>query len=231
MSGLSEEPRIEDLERRLGKDPASRAFLELAHLYHDDGRFEDAARTCAEGVRNNPDYLSARVLLGRIYFDMGLLEEAREAMDHVLERAPDNIVARRVVAEILLERGQNRAAMEKFKALLAFKPGDEDATRRVEEIERRLGLHDLPEADDDAAPEPAEALATPTLAEVYIQQGMPHRAIKLYREILCNNPDDAEVRLRLEAVERDHPLTNPAALLARRKVDRLSSWLRAIQAH
>ncbi len=209
------------LERRLNSDPGSRAFVELARLYHVEGRLEEAARLCADGVRRHPGYLSARVLLGRIYFDMGFLEEARETMDYVLERAPDNLIARRVIAETYLSQGDREAALERFRALLAFKPDDDEARQRLAAIE----------AAPAPAPAPAQqaVLATPTLAEVYVQQGLPHEAIQLYRQILSSDPGNAAVKERLAHLERANPVLDEETRVIRRKIGMLTSWLQAVR--
>jgi len=217
--------RIAQLERRLNDDPGSRAFVELARLYHEEGRHGEAARLCADGVRRHPGYLSARVLLGRIYFDMGFLEEARETMEFVLERAPDNLVARRVIAEIFLATGNRDAALERYRALLAFKPEDASARERIAEIER------LPTPEGTRTAAGRSALATPTLAEIYMQQGMPAEAARLYREILEVDPSNTEALDRLAAIERGTvPPIGPHRAVRNRKVEALSAWLRAIRA-
>ena len=213
------------LERRLSNDPGSRAFVELARLYHVEGRLEEAARLCADGVRRHPDYLSARVLLGRIYFDMGLLEEARETMDFVLERAPDNLVARRVIAESFLSQGDREAALERFRALLAFKPDDVEARERLAEIE--AGAGPAPEPVPAAPPEPV--LATPTLAEVYVQQGLPEEAVRLYRQILSADPGNAAAKERLFFLLHANPGLDPRTRRLRGRIDMLNAWLAAIR--
>ncbi|MFQ5701422.1 MAG: tetratricopeptide repeat protein [Acidobacteriota bacterium] len=228
---LTDYARISELERRLDRSPSSRAFLELAKLYVEEGRLEDAVRVCADGVRRHPDYISARVLLGRIYLDLGLLDQARETMALVLEKAPDNIVARRVVAQICLEQGLLGAALERYRALLAFKPDDEEARRQIVRIYRKMGADPEKIASGEEAPpgaEPPSPLATPTLAGIYLQQGMFGKAATLYREILDADPDNAEARRQLDRLEREHPLLNPAVQLRRRKIEALSSWLQAI---
>lgn len=216
--------RIAGLERRLNSDPGSRAFVELARLYHVEGRLEEAARLCADGVRRHPDYLSARVLLGRIYFDMGFLEEARETMEYVLERAPDNLVARRVIAETYLNQGDREAGLERLRALLAFKPDDDEVRARMLEVETGV-----PAAAPPAPASPQAILATPTLAEVYVQQGLPEEAIRLYGQILSADPANTAAKERLASLVRINPALDPATLRVRRKIDMLNGWLAAIR--
>jgi tetratricopeptide (TPR) repeat protein len=233
MKNPSSQARIDELQRRVSDDPSSRAFLELTRLYHREGRLEEAARLCAEGVRRNPEYLSARVLLGRIYFDMNLMEEARDTMEYVVVRAPDNLMARRVLAEICLHQGQLDAALERYRALLAFKPDDQESAERIEEIEAKLQGRpaDAETPEGATVGEPDRALATPTLAEIYLQQGHAKKAWRLYQKVLRGDPDNLEARERLAAIERDYPVLDPDEQVRRRKIDLLSSWLRTIRGH
>lgn len=221
-------PRVESLRRRVAADPSSRAFLELARIYHDDGQLEEAAKVCAEGVRRNPGDLSARALLGRVYYDMNLIEESRAAMEYVLERAPDNLMARRLLAEIHLQQGNLEAALERYRALLAFKPDDQDAGAKIEDIERRLEGRPV-DVDLDGEESPHGVLATPTLAEIYLQQGHAVKAARLYREILRGDPANEEARARLAQIERDYPVLDPAVKLRRKKIRILGDWLRAMR--
>ncbi|HET9480681.1 MAG TPA: tetratricopeptide repeat protein, partial [Candidatus Polarisedimenticolia bacterium] len=244
-----ESPRLVELRKRLEKDPGSRLFLELARGLHEDGRFADAAAACEHGLRAHPSYLSARVLLGRIYFDMGRTDEARETMETVLSVAPDNLIARRVLADICLESGDNAGALERLRALLAFTPGDAEIARRIEEIEAGGSPPAAPAtapqtfsaaSTSSTVPVPAAAaepdgarhaaLATPTLAEIYVQQGLPEQAAEVYREILQGDPAHDEARTRLgeiEAALRQRP--DPEAAGRRRRIEALQGWLRTIR--
>jgi tetratricopeptide (TPR) repeat protein len=92
--------RIEDLRRRIQKDPASIAFAQLAEEYRRAGDCEEAVRVCETGLAQHPAYLSARVTLGRALFQLGRLEDARAEFLRVLDAAPDNLIAIGKLAEI-----------------------------------------------------------------------------------------------------------------------------------
>ena len=62
---MPEHPRIEDLRRRVQKDPASIAFAQLAEEYRRAGQYQEAVEVCRAGLAIHPGYLSARVTLGR----------------------------------------------------------------------------------------------------------------------------------------------------------------------
>ena len=62
-------PRVEELRRRLEKDPSSRVFAQLAEELRKEGEFEDAIRVSRDGLEKHPFYPSARMTLGRALFD------------------------------------------------------------------------------------------------------------------------------------------------------------------
>lgn len=240
--------KIAELKRRIAADPASRSFLELAREYHEAGLFEEAAAVCSQGLKYHPHYVSARVLLGRVWFDSGLLDESRGEMETVLAAVPDNLVARRVVAEVLKIQGDLAGALERFRALLAFNPGDQETKNRILEIDALMNAPApaaAPEvaAAPTAAPAPAAAapveqapepdvapLATPTLAEIYLQQGLVHKAIAVYHEILEGDPGNLEAISRLSELEpKPLPSPDPGMTLVTRKIEVLSGWLDAIR--
>jgi tetratricopeptide (TPR) repeat protein len=97
---MSDNPRIEELRRRVQSDPASIAFAALAEEYRRAGQHEEAIATCKAGLRRHPAYLSAHVTLGRALIEVGQYEEAREELEHVLKVAPENLAAIRGLAEI-----------------------------------------------------------------------------------------------------------------------------------
>src|SRR6187551_3479489 len=97
---MAENPRIEELRRRVQLDPASIAFAALAEEYRRLGRNEDAIATCRSGLQRHPAYLSARVTLGRALIEMGEYDAARDELETVLRSAPENLAAIRGLAQI-----------------------------------------------------------------------------------------------------------------------------------
>jgi len=97
---VADHPRIEDLRRRVQKDPASIAFAQLAEEHRRAGDLEEAIRVCEAGLARHPAYISARVTLGRSLFELGRFEDARAEFERVLEAVPDNLIATGKLAEI-----------------------------------------------------------------------------------------------------------------------------------
>jgi predicted Zn-dependent protease len=102
---------IDRLRRRVDQDPASIAFAQLAEELRRAGRFQEAADTCHAGLQIHPDYLSARVTLGRALVELDRLDEAREELERVASQIPQNQAARRGLAEIDRRRGASEGTM------------------------------------------------------------------------------------------------------------------------
>jgi tetratricopeptide (TPR) repeat protein len=92
--------RLEELQRRVQRDPASISFAALAEEYRRLGLFQDAIDTCRSGLLRHPSYLSARVTLGRALLEIGHFEHAASELERVLQTAPENLAAIRALAEI-----------------------------------------------------------------------------------------------------------------------------------
>ncbi|MEX1130229.1 MAG: tetratricopeptide repeat protein [Vicinamibacterales bacterium] len=109
---MADNPRLEELRRRVQSDPASIAFAALAEEYRRAGRFDEAIATCAAGLKRHPSYLSAHVTLGRSLIEVGQYDEAREELEFVLRAAPENLAAIRGLAEIHHRLGDSVYAPE-----------------------------------------------------------------------------------------------------------------------
>ena len=105
---MAESPRIEELRRRVESDPASLAFAQHAEEYRRAGDYDQAVRVSRAGLAQYPNYLSARVTLGRALLELQQFDEAKAELDLVIQAAPDNLAAIRTLAEI----HQRRADIE-----------------------------------------------------------------------------------------------------------------------
>lgn len=131
---MPEHPRIEELSRRVQKDPASLAFAHLAEEYRRAGRFAEAVATSRAGLKFHPTYISAKVTLGRALIELGDLDAAHEELQAVMTAAPDNLAAIRGLAEIHQRRGQNQEALDYYRWALEFARQDPDLARQVREL-------------------------------------------------------------------------------------------------
>src|SRR5215510_13396232 len=97
---MADNQRIEDLRRRVQKDPTSIAFAQLAEELRRAGQLNEAVDVCRAGLTIHPSYLSARVTLGRALIDLRRIDEAQTELEQVRRQAPENLAAIRALADI-----------------------------------------------------------------------------------------------------------------------------------
>jgi len=131
---LSDIHRIDDLRRRVQKDPASIAFAQLAEELRRAGELQESIEICRAGLAIHPGYLSARVTLGRALLEINDLEEAKAELEQVLKSAPENLAAIRGLAEILHRQGSLAPALAQYRTALALAKNDPDLQRTVAEL-------------------------------------------------------------------------------------------------
>ena len=130
--------RIEDLRRRVQKDPASIAFAQLAEECRRAGEYQEAVETCRAGLEIHPGYLSARVTLGRSLVELGQLDDAKRELSRVLDSAPDNLAAIRGLAEIHFRRGELPEALAQYRKALVLAPNDPDLEETVTDLSKQV---------------------------------------------------------------------------------------------
>jgi len=145
-------PRIEELRKRLEKDPGSRLFAQLAEELRKAGELQEAIGVSRQGLEVHPAYPSARMTLGRALFDFGDLNAARAEFEAVLRSASDNILASRLLAECLEVLGDHAEAVTRYKATLAMVPGDKQVAARLQATEAKIARPTPPTAVADSAP-------------------------------------------------------------------------------
>src|SRR5918999_1004276 len=121
---MSQNPRIEELRRRVQKDPASIAFAQLAEEYRRAGSYEDAIAACRTGLAIHPGYLSARVTLGRALLEVNDLDAAQAELEQTVNEISRAISPARPIPDDGLSFEQ---ASADFLAALDDLPGGVEA--------------------------------------------------------------------------------------------------------
>ncbi len=135
---MTDNSRIEDLRRRVQKDPASIAFAQLAEEYRRAGQFQESVDACRAGLAIHPGYLSARVTLGRALIELGHFDEGEQELSQVLKSAPDNLAALRGTADIHRQRDNLPRALEFYRAALSLAKNDPDLQETVADLTRKI---------------------------------------------------------------------------------------------
>lgn len=144
--------RVEELRKRLEKEPGSRLFAQLAEELRKDGHLVEAIRVSRDGLAKHANYPSARMTLARCLFDSGDLGGARRELEQVVAAVPDNLLAQRLLGESCEGLGDFAAAVDAYRAALKFSPGDKALSAKIEETQRRA-------AEAAARAKPAPSIA------------------------------------------------------------------------
>jgi tetratricopeptide (TPR) repeat protein len=137
---------IDRLKERVDKDPNSKLFVPLAEEYKKAGMLDEAIDALTKGLARHPNYMSARVSLGKIYLEKGMLSEASAEFEKVVSAIPDNLYAHKKLAEIYRALSEREKAVEEFGKVLKLNPTDEDAAKSLAILEGRFTVQ--PEATE-----------------------------------------------------------------------------------
>ena len=229
------------IRRRVQADPASIAFAQLAEECRRAGENDEAVGICRAGLNFHPDYLSARVTLGRALSELGRLDEAHAELFIVLNAAPDNLAANRAMAEVYQQRGQMPDALRHYKKALELAQHDPDLEHAVETIEHAVSPPPAP-AKTDAPPVSIEDLFDfDTLLEQLGGRTQPKPDIPTPIDIAALVPSTLDkvvlpandsgpfalLERHLRESEERGP-EDPAIAANRRMIAELEDWLEAI---
>ena len=193
------------------------AFKLQAEIYSRQDRFEKGSEMLELYLAHNPDDQEALELLTR-------LKPVEE------EPLPEPPVIIEDAAPALEEELEKEAKEETITEV------PEAPAEVVLVAEEKFEEETLPEAVE-APDKPVTDLATPTLAEIYYNQGQINQAINTYEMVLLENPDDHASRDRLAELKGSiaedtlTPVPEEDELKARTKkmITILEGWLERIQ--
>jgi len=201
---MADNPRIEELRRRVQADPASIAFAALAEEFRRAGRHPEAIETCRTGLQRHPSYLSARVTLGRSLVEVGEFREAKEVLEHVLRAAPENLAAIRALAEIHERQGKSPEALDDYHEALSAMAAAQEAEAASQAAEPApapaptpVKVSASPVVPEPVAPIPPAAAAAP--AKVPISVSTP---VATLDPIPVTPPQDRAKAKALEGLEQ-----------------------------
>ena len=223
---MADSQRIEDLRRRVLKDPASIAFAQLTEELRRAGQLEESIQVCRAGLAIHPGYLSARVTLGRALVELNQLDEALAELQHVLASAPENLAAIRGVAEIHHRRGELAEALTHYRAALALAKNDPDLQQTVDDLAKRV---------EPPKPVAAEGLSLEQITqELFVKAPPPVPAPSASSE---QAPAEVEPEPALspgapsqQGAPRSDPAPSPERERTEKAIAALEGWLGAIHA-
>ena len=161
---------IEKLERRYAENPQGLTFAPLAEVHRKSGDVARSLDLLRPGLELHPDYIPARIVLGRCHLDLGDLPAAEAAFSHALGLDGENVIALKALADINERLHHFDQAERWLHTLLSVDRSNDEARAQLERIEaarRNTAAAPPPEFGAEAAMpvEPAaEAKAEPEIS-------------------------------------------------------------------
>ena len=205
--------KIANYTEILSKDPRSTIFVPLAEAYRQMGMLDDALEIVSNGVRTLPSYAPGYTALGRIQGQRGVRGEAVAAFEKAIELDRESIAALKGLAALKLQYGDREQARLLLLRVTEIKPDDGGVQKTLKHLagsssapppgagENTQGISQ-PSSPSNLSLKPGAPISTPTIAEIYIKQGFPKRAMKVYRDLLDADPHNETIRQKLIALKK-----------------------------
>ena len=196
------------IEEILEYDPSPETVYRILARRKGEERPEKTIQGCRQALRVHPNHIGLRSILADAYLDSGLAARALEELERITTIMDGMASAYHRLAEVYARQSRTPEAVRCMEIYLAHHPEDRDARERLNRIlpeENAKPVEvDLEELTDEPGPQVSEEfpeIATPTLAELYVNQGQLETAIETYRKVLDQYPEDERSRSRLEELE------------------------------
>ncbi len=190
----------EALSRVLELDSENVVALDaMAELAQAHGLRDEALGYLRELVELDPSHPTAREHLQELE-EVPASQEAvsSEPEPEVVESPPEVEVEEPV--ESIAEAEESLAETEEP----VWEEAEEPFAEVVEpewEVEEPAPEIAEPVSDSEPRTEDDDEVYTRTMAELYLRQGLPERAIRVYRQLVAESPDDPELQARLQELE------------------------------
>ena len=185
------------------KDPSSTAFVPLAEAYRQIGLLDDALEAARFGTEMLPHFSPGFSTMGRILGQMGRLDESLSAYARALSIDRQSQAALVGLSRLHLVRGEREQARKILQQAKEFHPDDEKISDMLVALDLPRPWADIKQASkaQEQSPShesaPGEPIATATLAEIYVKQGLLDKALEVYQGILAQSPENESARKRI----------------------------------
>lgn len=190
----------------LADGPSSGTLYHLLLRMKEEGLSKSVILEGVKALRVYPSDLYIRKLLAETYFEVGRVAEAQSEIEKLLQQLDTFVSLYKLQAEIFHKQNREEEVAKNLKLYLAHRPDDPEAIETLQALDLadELTTAEPPPSLEEPPPEMEVVLegkkrvATPTLGEVFFDQGLIYEAINVYEKVVEQNPDDARAKTRLE---------------------------------
>lgn len=190
----------------LADGPSPGTLFRLLLKMKEEGKLKRVIREGVKALKVYPSDLHIRQLLAETYFEVGRTPQASIELEKLLQQLDTFISAYKLQAEIYRRQDRDAEAVWLLSQYVAHRPEDQEAVEILETLKdvaestvsEPPGPVEESSLEIEGTPEGKRRVATPTLGEVYFNQGLIHEAINVYEKVVVENPDDERSGERLE---------------------------------
>ena len=188
----------------LSKDPRSTVFVPLSEAYRKMKMLDDAIEVASKGVAALPHYAPGFIALARAQAERGLVSEAAQAFEIVLKLEDENLQGLKGLARVRMMQGRIDDAQGILIKAKSLAPDDPQINSMLGSFNQGVaGAKTTPAVDAaNPAPEPEAPIATATLAEIYVRQGLLRKAYNIYRELHLGDPQNGALQSRMNEIKQ-----------------------------
>jgi tetratricopeptide (TPR) repeat protein len=164
----------------------------LAEKLVDAEKYEEALKVVDQAIEVNPDIPKAYRIRGQINLSLENEEAAAEDITRAIELEPRNLESLRIRANAYYSLKKYDEALKDVEKILVFDPQNGGAIYLRSFIYAAMEKYE-PAIEDMkflVAGIPDEPMFKNSLAMLYNSADMPRKAIRIYDEVLTDDPDD-----------------------------------------
>ncbi|UCE33582.1 MAG: tetratricopeptide repeat protein [Deltaproteobacteria bacterium] len=161
----------------------------LVKLLLKEGKTEIAIEACLKALEIFPDNMTIRRLLAETYLQQGRMELAERELERLADQIGELTSVFKLQAKLFKEEEKLKEAIRALEVYLVHHKDDEEAAQLLSE------LSSAGKGERDVVP-------TPTLAEIFFNQGALEEAIKVYQQVVEASPDDEKSKMRLNELKQ-----------------------------
>lgn len=205
----------EFIDQILAGTPSSDTLVLVLSRMKEEGDTGRVIQECLRALDHTPNDLPIRRLLAETYFEAGLIAQAEAVLDRVTAQVNDLMGVFKLQARIYSRQNRPEEAKEALRLYLAHDKDDPEALEILSALElpEDTAMEETPKPISETVKSPEVEsgeetgldkeshlphISTPTLAEVYFNQGRIQEACDTYERVLTQNPEDERSRKRLE---------------------------------
>jgi len=161
----------------------------LVKLLLKEGKTEIAIEACLKALEIFPDNMTIRRLLAETYLQQGQMELAERELEKLADQIGEFTSVFKLQAKLFKKEEKLNEAIRALEVYLVHHKDDEEAIQLLSE------LSSTGKGERDVVP-------TPTLAEIFFNQGALEEAIKVYQQVVEASPDDEKSEMRLNELKQ-----------------------------